>query len=75
MLEYILVGNNIELNRYWRSLASPSFTDSNLVGKNTMECAIFKAAQGTIDPRVIEPRFMRFETLERKLKSRGSHVG
>lgn len=68
MLEYVLAANNIELNRYWRSLASPKFDDPNLNGKTTMECAIFKAAQGLVDPREIEPRFMSFETVEDKRK-------
>lgn len=66
MLEYILAGNNIEVNRYWRSLATPDYTDSNLIGKTTMECAIYKASKGLIDPREIEPRFMSFETAEAK---------
>lgn len=69
MLEHVLTGNNIELTRYWRSLASSRFDDSNLVGKNTMECAIYKAAHGLIDPREIEPRFMSFETVEAKRNS------
>ena len=75
MLEFILAQNNLELTRYWRSLASPSFTDSNLTGKTAMECAVYKAASGVIDPREIEPRFMSFETLELKRKTKGRHVG
>jgi general secretion pathway protein E len=66
MLRFILAENNIELARYVRSLASPSYTDSNMVGKTTMECAVYKAALGVIDPREIERRFMSFETLEAK---------
>ena len=66
MLEFILANNNIELHRYWRSLASPDYTDENLVGKTTMECAIYKAAHGLVDPREIEPRFMSYETVEAK---------
>lgn len=64
MLEHVMSGNNIELMRYWRSLATPKFDDENLVGKTTMECAVYKAAQGFIDPREIESRFMSFETVE-----------
>ena len=66
MLEYVLEGNNIELARYWRSLGSRDFTDPNLTGKTAMECAVYKAAKGDIDPREIEPRFMSFETVEAK---------
>lgn len=68
MLSHVLTGNNIELNRYWRSLASQSFDDENLVGKTTMECAIYKCIHGLIDPREVEPRFMSFETVEAKRK-------
>jgi type II secretory ATPase GspE/PulE/Tfp pilus assembly ATPase PilB-like protein len=68
MLSHVLTGNNIELNRYWRSLATPRFDDENLVGKTTMECAIYKSVHGLIDPREIEPRFMSFETVEAKRK-------
>lgn len=69
MLEHVITGNNIELTRYWRMLASPNFDDPNLVGKTTMECAIYKAVNGIIDPREIEPRFMSFETVEAKRKN------
>jgi len=68
MLKLILGGNNVDLKQYWRSLATPDFMDPNLVGKTTMECAVYKAAIGKIDPREIEPRFMSFETVEAKNK-------
>lgn len=68
MLGFILRGDNVELTRYWRSLATKRFDDDNLVGKTAMECGVFKAAQGIIDPREIEPRFMAFETVEAKRK-------
>jgi type II secretory ATPase GspE/PulE/Tfp pilus assembly ATPase PilB-like protein len=73
MLKYIMVGNNVELTRYWRSLASRRYDDDDLTGKTAMECAIFKASQGIIDPREIEPRFMSFETVEQKRRS--NHAG
>jgi general secretion pathway protein E len=69
MLSYIVDTKNIELINYWRSLASRSYEDENLIGKTTMECAIYKASQGIVDPREIEPRFMRFETVEAKRKN------
>lgn len=70
MLKHIMVGNNVELTRYWRSLASSRYDDDNLTGKTAMECAIFKASKGVIDPREIEPRFMSFETVEQKRQAR-----
>jgi type II secretory ATPase GspE/PulE/Tfp pilus assembly ATPase PilB-like protein len=75
MLKLIMVGNNVELMRYWRSLASPSFEDDNLTGKTAMECAILKSSKGIIDPRDIEPRFMSFETAEQKRKAGAKRGG
>ncbi|MBS0454178.1 MAG: Flp pilus assembly complex ATPase component TadA [Proteobacteria bacterium] len=76
MLEYIGAADGaLKLNKYWRSMASRRFDDPDLVGKDTMECAIYKAVRGTtedgkpvglIDPREIEPRFMSYETVERR---------
>ncbi|WP_298706137.1 ATPase, T2SS/T4P/T4SS family [uncultured Variovorax sp.] len=76
MLEYMAADDGaLKLYKYWRSMASPRFDDDNLIGKDTMECAIYKAIRGTtvgdkqvglIDPREIEPRFMSFETVEFK---------
>jgi general secretion pathway protein E len=64
MLDLIMVGNTVELHRYWRSMANADFESDDLIGKNTMECAIWKASKGIIDPREIEHRFMAFETVE-----------
>jgi len=64
MLQLIMTGNGIELQKYWRSMASSNYEGDDLAGKNTMECAIWKASKGIIDPREIESRFMAFETVE-----------
>jgi general secretion pathway protein E len=66
MLRLIHAQNSIDLNHYWRSLAKPGYTDTDLIGKNTMECAVLKSSMGIIDPREIESRFMAFETVEMK---------
>lgn len=66
LLIHMLTGNNIELVREWRSRATTDFTDPNMDGRTAMECALYKAGQGLIDPREIEPRFTSFETVERK---------
>jgi len=68
MLDLIMSGNTVELHRYWRSMASSNYESDDLTGKNTMECAIWKASKGTIDPREIEGRFMAFETVELQRK-------
>jgi len=64
MLRLISDAKNLDLREYWRSTASPRFDDPDMTGKTAMECAIYKALQGEIDPREIEPRFMDFETVE-----------
>lgn len=75
MLKHIMVGNNVELTRYWRSLSNSRYDDDDLTGKNAMECAIYKASHGIIDPREIEPRFMSFETVEQKRQGRRKEEG
>lgn len=77
MLELILEGNNVKLLRHWRAQATPNYTDANLAGKTAMECAIYKAARGEIDPREIEPRFKSFETIwaERQAESASRGAG
>lgn len=68
MLDLIMTGNMVELYRYWRSTATTNYESDDLTGRNTMECAIWKASKGTIDPREIEARFMAFETVELQRK-------
>lgn len=70
MIGYILEGKKIDLNHYWRSLSNGKFDSDDLTGKTAMECAIYKATQGIIDPREIEERFSAFETIDVK-KGRG----
>jgi general secretion pathway protein E len=66
MLEHVLKGDNVALHRYWRSTSNGIYDSDELTGKTAMECAVFKASQGVIDPREIEGRFESFETLEVK---------
>jgi len=65
MLELILAGKSMELERYWRSKASQRYDDPDMTGKTAMECAIYKASQGMLDPREIEHRFHDFRTEEK----------
>lgn len=69
MLDLIMIGNSVELDRYRRSMASTDYESEDLTGKSTMECAIWKASKGIIDPRQIEERFMAFETVELQRKA------
>ena len=66
MLGHIANAKNIDLVTHWRALSNNKFDDDDMTGKTTMECAVYKSAQGIIDPREIEPRFMSFETVESK---------
>lgn len=66
MLTHIQDGNSIELMRVWRARAHHDFDDPDMEGRTAMECAVYKAGQGLIDPREIESRFMAFETVEMK---------
>ena len=62
--ELLQRNDRMGLTRYWRSLASPRFDDPVLAGKTAMECALFKAQLGLIDPRDVERHFESFETVE-----------
>lgn len=66
MCELIQANDRVGLVRYWRSLASKRYDDPNMTGKTAMECAIYKAQLGLIDPREIELQFEHFETVEHK---------
>ena len=64
LLLYVRDSKNIEAFRYWRSLSDGVFTSEDMLGKTAMECAVYKAAKGLIDPRDIEAYFKSFETVE-----------
>jgi len=66
MGQMILNGNTSDLHAYWRSLSDGKFDSPDMIGKNAMECAIYKATLGAIDMREIEERFETFETIEAK---------
>jgi len=65
MCELVQQNDRIGMGRYWRSFASDRFDDPILEGKTAMECAIYKAQLGEIDPRDIEVHLETFETVER----------
>jgi general secretion pathway protein E len=69
MLDQVMTGNNVALFRHWRSTGTGDFLKGDLTGKTSMECAIWKASQGIIDPREIENRFMAYETVELQRKA------
>lgn len=58
-------GDNVGILRYLDELRDGrSYSDPNMMGKSSMDCAIYKMAIGELDPREIEPRYVDFETAE-----------
>ncbi|CAM2158543.1 Pilus assembly protein (plasmid) [Pararobbsia alpina] len=54
----------IELRRYLRSLRTAGFHEEDCTGKSVYEMAMYKVAQGLIDPRVVEAKFGSFDVYE-----------
>lgn len=75
MVGLILAGNSLALHQYWRGLSDGNFSSDNMTGKTAMECAIYKAIQGEIDPHEIEERFGDFETVEIKRNAANAAAG
>lgn len=72
MLELVYKGDDYGLMNMWRSTASSNYEDPDLTGKTAMECAVYKASLGLIDPREIEPEFTTFESIARNRKMQKS---
>ena len=70
MIELILEDRALQLQQYWRAQADGRFDTQDMTGKTAMECAVYKAICGQIDPREVEMRFQSFETVENKLRAR-----
>ena len=61
----VATGDNVGILHYLDRLrGGRRFDDSDMTGKSSMDCAIYKMTRGEIDPREIEPRFVAFETVE-----------
>jgi len=63
-LRLVRDADTLALRDYFRYLRRTAFDHPDMAGKTAMECAIYKASQGLIDPRDIEPRFVSFETIQ-----------
>jgi type II secretory ATPase GspE/PulE/Tfp pilus assembly ATPase PilB-like protein len=63
-LECLRTRDNLRMRRHLRQRPIAPFDASDMRGKSAMECAVYKAAAGEIDPRDIEPRFRSFATVE-----------
>lgn len=62
----------LALREHFLSQRTAAYDDADMDGKTAMDCAIYKASTGMVDPRDIEPRFMSFETvaLQRERRAR-----
>lgn len=73
MLNYIREERTNDLYRHWISQSDGKYDSINMTGKSSMECAIYKAGNGLIDPREIEERFRSFEVIE-EMRKRNKRV-
>lgn len=71
ILRYIRQGDTLGLQEYCEQLPRTPISDPDMTNKSLMDCALFKALQGQLDPRDIEQKTMSFDTFER-IKKKGS---
>ena len=68
MLELLLAGKRVEIQRYWRSLSDGKIENNDFAGKTAMEVAMHKASLGVLDPYEIESQFESFAGIAHKRK-------
>lgn len=64
ILNHIRDGNTLALQEHLEQVERTAIEDPDMTNKSILECALFKALQGTFDPRDIELRTRSFETDE-----------
>jgi type II secretory ATPase GspE/PulE/Tfp pilus assembly ATPase PilB-like protein len=64
LLELVRDSRNIELEHYVDSMPRASLDNSNADNKSALEVAMYHVKCGKVDPRMVEPRFEAFETIE-----------
>jgi type II secretory ATPase GspE/PulE/Tfp pilus assembly ATPase PilB-like protein len=72
MLRLIRKNDTLGLQEYFESLEKTPVDDSDMTNKSMMECGMYKALQGLIDPRDIEQKTMAFDTFERIVKRKAT---
>lgn len=65
MLRYIRNNDTLGLQEHCESLSKTPIDDPDMTNKSMIECAMYKALQGTLDPRDIEQKTIAFDTYER----------
>jgi general secretion pathway protein E len=64
VLYFVREKKSIELRQYVKSMRTARFDEEDCTGKTAAEMAMFRVADGTIDPREVEVRFGTFENYE-----------
>lgn len=75
VLRCIMNKDMIGLQEHLESLPKTPINDADMTNKTILECAMYKALQGKVDPRDIELRTSSFEVVERlqqAVKARGN---
>lgn len=70
MLRFIRDNDTLGFQEYCESLEKTAITDSDMTNKSMIECAMFKALLGLLDPRDVEQKTMAFQTYERILQKK-----
>jgi type II secretory ATPase GspE/PulE/Tfp pilus assembly ATPase PilB-like protein len=65
-LMFVRQRDNLALRRHLRTRRRAAFDCAEMEGKSAMECAVYKAAAGEIDPRDIEAHFQSYVSVERE---------
>jgi type II secretory ATPase GspE/PulE/Tfp pilus assembly ATPase PilB-like protein len=63
ILRYIKARDMLGLQDYLDDMPRTAFDDPDMTNKTIVECAVYKALQGTFDPRDIEVKTSSFETI------------
>lgn len=70
MLRHIRKNDTLGLQEYCETLEKTAIDDPDMTNKTIMDCAMYKATQGLLDPRDIEQKTMAFDTFERIMDKR-----
>ena len=71
ILRYIRQNDTLGLQEYCESLPKTPIDHPDMTNKSLMDCAMYKAMKGQLDPRDIEQKTMSFDTFER-IRLKGS---
>jgi type II secretory ATPase GspE/PulE/Tfp pilus assembly ATPase PilB-like protein len=70
-LQCVRQRDNLALRRHLRTRRVAPYDSPDMEGKSAMECAVYKASLGEIDPRDIEAGFEPYATVQREREALG----